>query len=215
VRSTGNRKASHCTRPQCRLPASRSTVRLLQMTGRTFRSTVMALVVGSWPAISSAPARTGSRAISPLCGAASALSRRVCPYFMFSTSGKRVGQRLYLTLACVYGGLVVAAGLLDDKDLLRARRICSVRIRDSAVRLGRFVKSNESDDVDASILWLSTPFRVVEQAIPALPRQCGRSRHGSVSMAASSLPDRHVLRKRSVAGSHGVARLALPGSWRR
>ena len=70
------------------------------------------------------------------------------------------------TLACVYGGLVVAAGLLDDKDLLERAESVQSRIRDSAVRLGRFVKSNESDDVDASILWLSTPFRVVEPGDP-------------------------------------------------
>ena len=41
------------------------------------------------------------------------------------------------------------------------------------------MKSNESDDVDASILWLSTPFRSSSQAIPTLPRRCGRSRRGS------------------------------------
>ena len=30
------------------------------------------------------------------------------------------------------------------------------------MNFGRYVKSTESDEVDASILWLSTPFRVVE-----------------------------------------------------
>jgi len=66
------------------------------------------------------------------------------------------------TLACVYGGLTAAAQLLDDKDLLERARSVQLRARESAVRLGRYVKSTESDDVDASVLWLSTPFRVVE-----------------------------------------------------
>ncbi len=66
------------------------------------------------------------------------------------------------TLACVYGGLTAAARLLDDKDLLERAQSVQSRVRDSAVRLGHYVKSSESDDIDASILWLSTPFRVVE-----------------------------------------------------
>jgi GH15 family glucan-1,4-alpha-glucosidase len=66
------------------------------------------------------------------------------------------------TLACVYGGLTAAARLLDDEDLLTRAETVQSRVRDNAVRLGRYVKSSESDDVDASVLWLSTPFRVVE-----------------------------------------------------
>lgn len=37
-----------------------------------------------------------------------------------------------------------------------------LKFETTALRLGRYVKSSESDDVDASILWLATPFRVVE-----------------------------------------------------
>jgi GH15 family glucan-1,4-alpha-glucosidase len=66
------------------------------------------------------------------------------------------------TLACVYGGLTAAARLLDDKDLLARAESVQSRVRESAIRLGRYVKSTESDDVDASVLWLSTPFDVVE-----------------------------------------------------
>jgi GH15 family glucan-1,4-alpha-glucosidase len=66
------------------------------------------------------------------------------------------------TLACVYGGLAAAARMLDDNDLLDRARAVQSRARDSAIRLERYVKSTESDDVDASVLWLSTPFRVVE-----------------------------------------------------
>jgi GH15 family glucan-1,4-alpha-glucosidase len=66
------------------------------------------------------------------------------------------------TLACVYGGLTAAARLLDDDDLAERASTVRSQVRDSALRLGRYVKSSESDDVDASILWLATPFRVVE-----------------------------------------------------
>ena len=74
------------------------------------------------------------------------------------------------------------------------------------------MKSNESDDVDASILWLSTPFWVVEpgdlhfaQTVRTIEtRLQSRRRH-------SALSDRHLLRKRGVARADGFPRLALPG----
>jgi GH15 family glucan-1,4-alpha-glucosidase len=66
------------------------------------------------------------------------------------------------TLACVYGGLTAAADLLGDEDLLARAETVRSQVRESARRLGRYVKSTESDDVDASLLWLSTPFCVVE-----------------------------------------------------
>jgi GH15 family glucan-1,4-alpha-glucosidase len=66
------------------------------------------------------------------------------------------------TLACVYGGLTAAARLLGDNDLLERAESVQSRVREGATRLGRYVKSSESDDVDASVLWLSTPFCVVE-----------------------------------------------------
>jgi GH15 family glucan-1,4-alpha-glucosidase len=66
------------------------------------------------------------------------------------------------TLACVYGGLTAAARLLKDGSLFERAESVRSQLRDSALPLGRYVKSTESDDVDASILWLSTPFRIVE-----------------------------------------------------
>jgi GH15 family glucan-1,4-alpha-glucosidase len=66
------------------------------------------------------------------------------------------------TLGCVYGGLTAAASLLERDDL--AERGWEVRafIRDRAERAGFYGKSSESDEVDASTLWLSMPFGVVE-----------------------------------------------------
>ena len=128
------------------------------------------------------------------------------------TSGKRAGPRLHTsTLACVYGGLTAAGAMLDDKDLLTRAETVQSRGRDNAVRLGRYVKSSESDDVDASVLWLSTPFRVVEpgdnyfvQTVQSIEARAQSRRR------TSSVPDRHLLRGWSVAGSHGVPRMALP-----
>lgn len=66
------------------------------------------------------------------------------------------------TLACVYGGLTTAARLLHDDELLARAEVVKERVIESANQLGLFSKSNENADVDASTLWLSTPFRVVE-----------------------------------------------------
>ena len=66
------------------------------------------------------------------------------------------------TLACVYGGLTTAARLLNDVQLLERALAVKERVRASAAQLGIYAKSNENADVDASALWLSTPFRVVE-----------------------------------------------------
>jgi len=65
------------------------------------------------------------------------------------------------TLACVYGGLTTAARMLDDPDLLDSAALVKSRL-DQAVINGVFVKSSENSDVDASELWLLTPFEAVE-----------------------------------------------------
>ena len=66
------------------------------------------------------------------------------------------------TLACIHGGLSSAYRLLGDDSL----RIRADEVRDhlwrSAQERGHFTKSNVNDDVDASVLWLSKPFGVVD-----------------------------------------------------
>jgi GH15 family glucan-1,4-alpha-glucosidase len=74
------------------------------------------------------------------------------------------------TLACVYGGLTTAARLLNDVDLLERSFAVQERVKLSATQLGMYAKSNENADVDASALWLSTPFRVVEPTDPSFVR---------------------------------------------
>ena len=66
------------------------------------------------------------------------------------------------TLACVFGGLTTAARLLDDADLLEAAKIVKIRLHE-AVFNGVYVKSSENRDVDASELWLLTPFQAVDE----------------------------------------------------
>jgi GH15 family glucan-1,4-alpha-glucosidase len=70
------------------------------------------------------------------------------------------------TLACIYGGLTAAARMLGNDAL--STRADDVRLvaREGASRLGRFVKSTQSDAVDSSLLWLATPFGLVEPDDP-------------------------------------------------
>jgi len=66
------------------------------------------------------------------------------------------------TLACVYGGLVAAAALLDDPALLRRAREVQSHVRKAAGAAGRLQKSTLSSEVDASMIWLATPFALVD-----------------------------------------------------
>ena len=65
------------------------------------------------------------------------------------------------TLASVYGGLTTAARLLDDADLIEAANSVTTRLHEAVIN-GVYVKSSENKDVDASELWLLTPFHAVD-----------------------------------------------------
>jgi GH15 family glucan-1,4-alpha-glucosidase len=66
------------------------------------------------------------------------------------------------TLACVYGGLMAAGRLLGDRSYLESAATVKDRVMNDANQLGYFAKSNLNTDVDASCLWLETPFGLVE-----------------------------------------------------
>ncbi len=70
------------------------------------------------------------------------------------------------TLACVYGGLVAAAALLDDPELLRRAREVRSHVQMTAGAAGRLQKSTLSTEVDASMIWLATPFALVDACDP-------------------------------------------------
>ena len=108
--------------------------------------------------LSTRPARS-SRGASWFGRAGRTLSRYVRPQPVFRRLG---GERL--RAAHLHAGLRLR-GPCSRVHACLATTTCSTRravrsrARESAIRLGRYVKSTESDDVDASVLWLSTPFR--------------------------------------------------------
>ena len=65
------------------------------------------------------------------------------------------------TLGCVYGGLRAAAALLGDRALAEQAESMRMSLVDQGGRYGRFRKSDHSDEVDGSLLWLCEPFHVV------------------------------------------------------
>ena len=66
------------------------------------------------------------------------------------------------TLASVYGGLMAAGRMLGDESYVDRAEQVKNTLKEGAERRGYFVKSSDSDDVDASCLWLTTPFGVVD-----------------------------------------------------
>ncbi len=74
------------------------------------------------------------------------------------------------TLASVYGGLVHASELLGDTRFLETAVAVRAALLGNATRLGYFNKSSESNDVDASVLWLDVPFQVVSPDDPKFAR---------------------------------------------
>lgn len=78
------------------------------------------------------------------------------------------GDRLHAsTLACVYGGLSAINRYLAE----RALHDLTEEVRDLALSMtaeGRFRKNSHDDGIDASLLWLSTPFRVVHPQDPVM-----------------------------------------------
>lgn len=70
------------------------------------------------------------------------------------------------TLACVYGGLLAAVRMLGMPELLDRAEQVRGAAADGVPLLGRFVKSTDSDAVDASLLWLAQPFGLVASDDP-------------------------------------------------
>ena len=68
------------------------------------------------------------------------------------------------TLACVYGGLATAGRLLRDDEFIAAAESVRSHVASSGDDAGFYVKSNTNGDVDASSLWLSAPFGVVDSS---------------------------------------------------
>lgn len=79
------------------------------------------------------------------------------------------GDRVHpVTLACLYGGAEAAGKLTGDESWTALASEIRAYILAKAVQKGRFVKSIGFGNVDASLLWLSVPFRVVEPDDPLM-----------------------------------------------
>jgi GH15 family glucan-1,4-alpha-glucosidase len=70
------------------------------------------------------------------------------------------------TLACVYGGLTAAAELLGDPELRTRAAQVRAHVRTAGQAAGRYQKSSTSTEVDASMIWLATPFALVADDDP-------------------------------------------------
>jgi GH15 family glucan-1,4-alpha-glucosidase len=77
------------------------------------------------------------------------------------------------TLACVYGGLTAAAELLDQPELRERAREVQSYVRMTAAAAGRLCKSSVSGEVDASMIWLATPFALVDDRDPLFEAAAG------------------------------------------
>jgi GH15 family glucan-1,4-alpha-glucosidase len=71
------------------------------------------------------------------------------------------------TLGCVYAGLQAAADLLGAPELAERAGSLQASLLDQGRRVGRFTKSDHSQQVDAALLWLCEPFQVVSPDEPA------------------------------------------------
>ena len=72
------------------------------------------------------------------------------------------GARHTSTLACVYGGLIAGAQLLGDEECERVADEVRSAVLASAASAGYFTKFAGDRDVDASCLWLASPFGLVD-----------------------------------------------------
>jgi GH15 family glucan-1,4-alpha-glucosidase len=71
------------------------------------------------------------------------------------------------TLGCVFAGLEAAASMLGRPAFAESADMVRSALVDQARRLGRFAKSDRDQQVDAALLWLCEPFRVVAPDEPA------------------------------------------------
>lgn len=79
-------------------------------------------------------------------------------YDVWEESGDHVHTS---TLACVYGGLAAASRLLADDHYAEVAGQLRQSLTERAREQGYFYKSDHSDQVDGSLLWLCEPFQVV------------------------------------------------------
>jgi GH15 family glucan-1,4-alpha-glucosidase len=81
------------------------------------------------------------------------------------------GDQVHIsTLAAIYGGLAAAAALLDSSALTAQAEAVREFVLEHGTVDGRLRKHLATDLVDASLLWASTPFRLLEPEHPVMRR---------------------------------------------
>ena len=78
------------------------------------------------------------------------------------------------TLGCVYAGLRAGAAVLGEGHLEERAEALHASLLARAARDGFFVKSDQSHEVDAALLWLCAPLGVVEANEPHFAETLGR-----------------------------------------
>jgi GH15 family glucan-1,4-alpha-glucosidase len=78
------------------------------------------------------------------------------------------------TLGAVIAGLSAAADFLDDAEAAAATVSLRERLATRHVRNGSYVKHEESDLVDGSLLWLALPFGIAAVDDPVMARTAAR-----------------------------------------
>ncbi|OGX68268.1 MAG: hypothetical protein A2189_09770, partial [Paenibacillus sp. RIFOXYA1_FULL_44_5] len=77
------------------------------------------------------------------------------------------GDRVHpATLACLYGGAAAIGEALQDERWKELAETIQAFILDKGVDDGHFIKSIGYGNIDASLLWLSVPFQVVQPEHP-------------------------------------------------
>ncbi|MCR4426284.1 MAG: glycoside hydrolase family 15 protein [Firmicutes bacterium] len=93
------------------------------------------------------------------------------------------GDRVHpSTLACIFGGLTSINRYLERDDIAATAAAIRQFVLDTSISSGRFIKSVGNNSIDASLLWLSVPFAVVDPADPAMEatvREVERKLHHS------------------------------------
>ncbi|MCL5046570.1 MAG: glycoside hydrolase family 15 protein [Actinobacteria bacterium] len=79
------------------------------------------------------------------------------------------GDRIHpSTLACIYGGLRAINQYIGDASISQTADLIKESVLQSGVHEGRLVKSFGSTAVDSNLLWVSTPFRLLEPGHPIM-----------------------------------------------
>lgn len=132
----------------------------------------LALAGAASPLIGSASPLAGSALAAPALRTAVELTARYLQALWsqptYDCWEEHGDKRHPATLACLYGGLRAAGRLLDDPESAAAASRIQNTVLADGQRLGRIPKFLGEDGVDASLLWCSTPFRLVPPGHPLM-----------------------------------------------